>query len=64
VGGGVAQTGELLMRPLREAAFERTLERAAEGLRIERARLGNGAGMVGAGLAAFDLLELAAAKKR
>lgn len=60
VGGGVAQTGDLLMRPLREAAFERALERAAEGLRIERAKLGNGAGMVGAALAAYELPDLAA----
>ena len=38
----------LLIRPLREAVLREAMPRFAEGLRIERAMLGNDAGMIGA----------------
>ena len=48
IGGGVSAQEELLIRPLREEVLSRTMPRFREGLRIERASLGNDAGLVGA----------------
>ena len=48
IGGGVSAQEELLIRPLREAVLREAMPRFAEGLRIERAMLGNDAGMIGA----------------
>lgn len=57
IGGGVAETGDLLLQPAREAAARHTLRRALESLRIVPAALGNEAGVLGAALAALDLLD-------
>jgi len=54
VGGGVAQAGEALMEPLREAVARYTLATHREGLRVVTASLGESAGVVGAGLLAWD----------
>ncbi len=54
VGGGVANAGEALMDPLRAAVKRYALESHHRGLRIAPAELGERAGVVGAGLAAWD----------
>ena len=48
VGGGVSEQEELLMRPLRQRVLAGVMPRFAEGLRVERAMLGNDAGLIGA----------------
>ena len=48
IGGGVSVQEELLMAPLREKVLSGVMPRFAENLRIERAILGNDAGMAGA----------------
>jgi glucokinase len=53
VGGGVANAGEALLGPLRAAARRQVLEAHGARLRIVGAALGERAGVVGAGLAAW-----------
>lgn len=48
IGGGVSAQEEMLIRPLRERVMAEAMPRFTEGLRIERAMLGNDAGMIGA----------------
>lgn len=49
VGGGVSKTGELLFAPMRQAVAEHILDGAfVEGLRIEKAALGDDVALVGA----------------
>lgn len=48
IGGGVSAQEEWLIRPLRNLVLKQALPRFADGLRIERAVLGNDAGMIGA----------------
>ena len=48
IGGGVSAQENLLIRPLRELVLKKAMPRFTEGLRIERAILGNDAGMIGA----------------
>ena len=48
IGGGVSQQDQLLMQPLRELVLQGCMPRFREGLQIERAILGNDAGMIGA----------------
>ncbi len=48
IGGGVSAQEKLLIDPLRELVFRQTMPRFREGLRLERAVLGNDAGLVGA----------------
>ena len=48
IGGGVSAQEALLMQPLKKRLLEAVMPRFAEGLRIERARLGNDAGLIGA----------------
>jgi len=48
IGGGVSAQEELLLQPLRRKVLSGTMPRFAEGLRIERAVLGNDAGIIGA----------------
>ena len=48
IGGGVSSQEELLMQPLRRQVLSGVMPRFAEGLRIERALLGNDAGLIGA----------------
>lgn len=57
IGGGVIAAGELLLAPAREVMLERALAPAKDVVRIEAARFGPEAGMIGAGLLARDLLE-------
>ncbi len=48
IGGGVSVQEEQLMVPLRRRVQENVMPRFREGLQVERALLGNDAGMVGA----------------
>ena len=48
IGGGVSAQERLLMQPLRQRVLSGAMPRFAEGLRVERAMLGNDAGMIGA----------------
>jgi glucokinase len=56
IGGGIAEAGELLLEPVRAVVAEQALPTARDGVRIVPAELGPDAGLVGAGLVAFDLL--------
>ncbi len=49
IGGGVSAQETLLMEPLRRKVFAQLMPAFAQGLQIERATLGNDAGLVGAG---------------
>ena len=48
IGGGVSAQKELLIQPLRKEVLSRIMPRFRENLRVERASLGNDAGLVGA----------------
>ncbi len=53
VGGGISVLGPLLLRPVADAFRAHSLEFVHKGVRIVRAKLGNRAGVAGAGLLAF-----------
>jgi glucokinase len=57
VGGGFAAAGDFLLDPAREVVRWQALAPAGERVRIMRAELGTAAGLIGAGLAAFEALE-------
>lgn len=58
VGGGFgAAAGDLVLEPAREAARGEAVPPANRSLRIVAAELGSEAGLVGAGLVAFDALD-------
>jgi glucokinase len=61
VGGGFAAAGDLLLEPARKRVAREALSPARELVRIVRAELGTAAGLVGAGLVAFEALDGAAA---
>lgn len=54
VGGGVARAGELLFDPIRRAVAEHAGLSYLDGLRVEPARLGDEAGLVGAAALVLD----------
>jgi len=56
IGGGFAAAGDFVLDPAREVAAREGLAGAGERLRIVRAELGTAAGLIGAGLVAFDAL--------
>jgi glucokinase len=57
IGGGVAEAGEALLAPVREAVTRYTPATHREGLRIVAATLGERAGVTGAGLLAWDRVQ-------
>jgi glucokinase len=57
LGGGFARAGDLLFEPARRVVAERALVPARDFVRIVPAVLGVEAGLVGAGLVAFEALE-------
>src|SRR4051794_35685174 len=57
IGGGVIAAGELLLAPAREVLLERALSPGKDVVRVEAARFGPEAGMIGAGLLARDLID-------
>jgi glucokinase len=60
LGGGFGKAGELLFEPAREVVAKEALSPGSELVRIVPAELGAEAGLIGAGLIAFELLEAAA----
>ena len=61
IGGGFAAgAGDLVLEPARELALSESLTPTNELLRIVPAELGPEAGLVGAGLVAFEALDAAA----
>jgi glucokinase len=60
VGGGFAAAGDLLFEPAREIVLREVLEPLGPRVRIVQAELGPVAGIVGAGLVAFEALDAAA----
>ena len=58
VGGGFADAGELLLGPARKVVAERALPPARDEVEIVLAELGSDAGLVGAGLVAFEALDV------
>jgi glucokinase len=57
IGGGFAAAGDFILDPAREIVRREALARAGYRLKIVRAELGTAAGLIGAGLVAFDVLE-------
>jgi glucokinase len=56
IGGGFAAAGDFILDPAREIVAREVLAGAGKRLRIVRAELGTSAGLIGAGLVAFDAL--------
>ncbi|MCD6459365.1 ROK family protein [bacterium] len=54
IGGGVAQAGELLFKPIREEVEKRAMPVAVAGLKIIPAKLGEDAGIYGAATYAIE----------
>jgi glucokinase len=61
VGGGFAAAGDLLFDPAREIVRREALAPLGDRVRIVQAQLGPAAGVVGAGLVAFEAIDAAAA---
>jgi glucokinase len=60
IGGGFAAAGEFLFEPAKAFADREVLVSVRDSYRIVRAQLGTSAGMIGAGMVAFEALEPAA----
>ena len=60
VGGGFSAAGELLFEPAREIVRREALEPLGARVRIVQAQMGPAAGIVGAGLVAFEAFDAAA----
>jgi glucokinase len=54
IGGGFAAAGDFVLEPAREVLRREALARAGDRVPIVRAELGTAAGLIGAGLVAFD----------
>ena len=54
IGGGFAAAGDLVLEPAREVMRREALARVGYRIPIVRAELGTAAGLIGAGLVAFD----------
>jgi glucokinase len=54
IGGGFAAAGDLVLEPAREVMRREALAHAGDRIPIVRAELGTAAGLIGAGLVAFD----------
>jgi glucokinase len=57
IGGGVIAAGELLLAPAREVMMERALSPGKDSVRVEAARFGPEAGMIGAALFAREVAD-------
>jgi glucokinase len=56
IGGGVAQTGDLLLEPIRQTVRERSLKAASQAVRITSAVLGRRSSGIGAVIQAATLV--------
>jgi glucokinase len=54
IGGGFAAAGDFVLEPAREVMRREALAHAGDRIPIVRAQLGTAAGLIGAGLVAFD----------
>jgi glucokinase len=54
IGGGFAAAGDFVLEPAREVMHREALAHAGDRIPIVRAELGTAAGLIGAGLVAFD----------
>jgi glucokinase len=54
IGGGFAAAGDFVLEPAREVMRREALAHAGDRIPIVRAELGTAAGLIGAGLVAFD----------
>jgi glucokinase len=61
IGGGFAAAGDHLLEPAREVMLREALKPGRDRVRLVRAELGTTAGLVGAGLVAFEALDAAVA---
>jgi glucokinase len=57
IGGGFAAAGDLVLAPAREVVRREALPPGRDLVRIVRAELGTAAGVIGAGLVAFEALD-------
>jgi glucokinase len=57
IGGGFAAAGDFVLDPARQILRREALAGAGERVRIVRAELGTAAGLIGAGLVAYDALQ-------
>jgi glucokinase len=60
IGGGFSAAGDFLLEPARAALQREALHPARDLVRVVRAELGTAAGLVGAGLVAFEALDASA----
>jgi predicted NBD/HSP70 family sugar kinase len=56
IGGGVADSGDLLLAAIRQAVYRRSLPLATRNLRITRSPLSDRAGLIGASAMVVDEL--------
>jgi len=56
IGGGIADAGEIYIRPIRERALRLAMKETSVNTRVEGAQLGNKAGFLGAAAIVFDSL--------
>jgi glucokinase len=61
VGGGVSALGDLLLAPAEEYLRQNAIAPGRDEVRVVLAKLGNDAGLVGAGFAAWQALDRAGA---
>lgn len=59
IGGGFAAAGDFLLDPAREIVHRESLAPEQDRVRVVRAELGTAAGLIGAGLVAFDAVAAA-----
>jgi len=64
IGGGAMGAGELLLGPARAVVGQTALRPSRDEVRVVPARFGDDAGLVGAGLAAFELADGGQGEKR
>lgn len=64
IGGGVAQVGDMLTTPIRQAVRERAMRASEQGVRITTAMLGRRSVLIGATVQAINVAIHAAAENR
>ncbi len=62
IGGGVAEAGDVFLDGIRKVTFRYAMAKPSDGVRVERAHLGNRAGFLGALAFAFEQFDRTAEK--
>jgi glucokinase len=57
LGGGVSEVGEPLLRPAREFLYKNAMSPGRDQVKVVLAKLGNQAGLVGAGLLGWQAMD-------